>query len=60
MPKFYCDYCECYLTHDSPSVRKAHCAGHKHKTSVRLYYEGKFYKFNVIFSCLTTSVEIDQ
>ncbi|VEL33251.1 unnamed protein product [Protopolystoma xenopodis] len=25
MPKYYCDYCEAFLTHDSPSVRKTHC-----------------------------------
>ncbi|CAG8652064.1 13518_t:CDS:2 [Cetraspora pellucida] len=24
MPKYYCDYCDVYLTHDSSSVRKAH------------------------------------
>uniref|UniRef100_A0A0K0EER8 Matrin-type domain-containing protein n=1 Tax=Strongyloides stercoralis TaxID=6248 RepID=A0A0K0EER8_STRER len=24
MPKYYCDYCDAYLTHDSPSVRKTH------------------------------------
>ncbi|XP_068961779.1 U1 small nuclear ribonucleoprotein C-like [Petaurus breviceps papuanus] len=36
MLKFYCDYCETYLTHDSPSVRKTHCSGRKHKESVRL------------------------
>jgi len=40
MPKFFCDYCDCYLTHDSPSVRKAHCSGRKHKDNVRSYYEG--------------------
>ncbi|XP_053451907.1 U1 small nuclear ribonucleoprotein C-like [Nycticebus coucang] len=27
MPKFYCDYRDTYLTHDSPSVRKTHCSG---------------------------------
>ncbi|KAM5290661.1 LOW QUALITY PROTEIN: U1 small nuclear ribonucleoprotein C-like [Glossophaga mutica] len=31
MPKFYCDYCDTYLTHDSPSVRKTHCSGRKHR-----------------------------
>uniref|UniRef100_T1JIP4 Matrin-type domain-containing protein n=1 Tax=Strigamia maritima TaxID=126957 RepID=T1JIP4_STRMM len=30
MPKYYCDYCNTYLTHDSPSVRKTHCSGGKH------------------------------
>lgn len=38
MPKYYCDYCDTYLTHDSPSVRKTHNGGKKHKDSVRLYY----------------------
>ena len=39
MPKFYCDYCDTYLTHDSPSVRKTHCQGRKHKENVRDYYQ---------------------
>ena len=38
MPKYYCDYCDTYLTHDSPSVRKTHNGGRKHKEAVRLYY----------------------
>ncbi|XP_012092354.1 U1 small nuclear ribonucleoprotein C isoform X2 [Jatropha curcas] len=39
MPRYYCDYCDTYLTHDSPSVRKQHNAGYKHKTNVRNYYQ---------------------
>ncbi|XKL65249.1 hypothetical protein PGB90_008669 [Kerria lacca] len=39
MPKYYCDYCDTYLTHDSPSVRKTHCQGRKHKDNVRFYYQ---------------------
>ena len=39
MPKYYCDYCDTYLTHDSPSVRKTHCAGRKHKENVKFYYQ---------------------
>jgi U1 small nuclear ribonucleoprotein C len=35
MPKFYCDYCDMYLTHYSPSVRKTHCNGRKHKENVK-------------------------
>ena len=35
MPKFYCDYCDMNLTHDSPSVRKTHCSGLKHKENVK-------------------------
>lgn len=38
MPRYYCDYCDTYLTHDSPSVRKQHNAGYKHKANVRSYY----------------------
>ncbi|KAM8803702.1 LOW QUALITY PROTEIN: U1 small nuclear ribonucleoprotein C-like [Rhynchonycteris naso] len=37
MPKFYCDYCNTHLTHDSPSVRKTHCSGRKHKENVKDY-----------------------
>ncbi|KAK1426713.1 hypothetical protein QVD17_15392 [Tagetes erecta] len=36
---YYCDYCDTYLTHDSPSVRKQHNAGYKHKGNVRTYYQ---------------------
>ncbi|CAF0887233.1 unnamed protein product [Rotaria sordida] len=39
MPKYYCDYCDTFLTHDSPSVRKTHCQGRKHKENVRDYYQ---------------------
>ncbi|ESO03546.1 hypothetical protein HELRODRAFT_111980 [Helobdella robusta] len=39
MPKYYCDYCDTYLTHDSPSVRKTHCGGRKHKENVCTYYQ---------------------
>jgi len=38
MPKYYCDYCDVFLTHDSPSVRKSHNNGWKHKAAVRTYY----------------------
>ena len=39
MPKYYCDYCDTFLTHDSPSVRKTHNNGRKHKEGVRLFYQ---------------------
>ncbi|KAK0400470.1 hypothetical protein QR680_015264 [Steinernema hermaphroditum] len=39
MPKYYCDYCDVFLTHDSPSVRKTHNGGRKHKENVRFYYQ---------------------
>lgn len=38
MPKYYCDYCDTYLTHDSPSVRRSHNEGYKHKMAVKAYY----------------------
>jgi len=38
MPKYFCDYCDTYLTHDSPSVRKTHNNGRKHKDNVKFYY----------------------
>ncbi|KAL1917740.1 uncharacterized protein VTP21DRAFT_3574 [Calcarisporiella thermophila] len=38
MPKYYCDYCDIFLTHDSPSVRKSHNHGKKHLENVRNYY----------------------
>ncbi|KAI8077839.1 U1 zinc finger-domain-containing protein [Halteromyces radiatus] len=39
MPKYYCEYCDVFLTHDSPSVRKGHNAGKNHILNVRQYYE---------------------
>jgi U1 small nuclear ribonucleoprotein C len=39
MPKFFCDYCDVYLTHDSMSVRKAHNSGRNHLRNVQAYYE---------------------
>ncbi|CAK0785943.1 hypothetical protein CVIRNUC_009156 [Coccomyxa viridis] len=38
MTRYYCDYCDTYLTHDSPVVRKQHNTGYKHKANVRNYY----------------------
>ncbi|KAF6255846.1 U1 zinc finger-domain-containing protein [Scenedesmus sp. NREL 46B-D3] len=38
MPRFYCDFCDAYLTHDSPAVRSQHNSGYKHKANVRNYY----------------------
>ncbi|KAJ2003442.1 U1 small nuclear ribonucleoprotein C [Coemansia thaxteri] len=38
MPKYYCDYCDIFLTHDSRSVRKAHNTGWKHIGQVADYY----------------------
>ncbi|KAI8801208.1 U1 zinc finger-domain-containing protein [Cladochytrium replicatum] len=39
MPKYYCDYCDIFLTHDSPSVRKSHNSGWRHKAQVQNYYQ---------------------
>ncbi|KAM7463023.1 hypothetical protein LguiA_031144 [Lonicera macranthoides] len=52
MPRYYCDYCDTYLTHDSPSVRKQHNAGYKHKANVREYYQS--------FEQQQTQILIDQ
>lgn len=38
MVRYYCDYCDTYLTHDSVVVRKQHNSGFKHKANVRNYY----------------------
>eukprot|EP00158_Paraphelidium_tribonemae_P000551 Partr_v1_DN22791_c0_g1_i1_m37923 putative Component of the U1 snRNP, which is essential for recognition of the pre-mRNA 5' splice-site and the subsequent assembly of the spliceosome. U1-C is directly involved in initial 5' splice-site recognition for both constitutive and regulated alternative splicing. The interaction with the 5' splice-site seems to precede base-pairing between the pre-mRNA and the U1 snRNA len=40
MPKYYCDYCDIYLTHDSLAVRRAHNDGWKHQGQVKEYYAG--------------------
>ncbi|KAK9471283.1 U1 zinc finger-domain-containing protein [Dipodascopsis tothii] len=39
MPKYYCDYCEVFLTHDSISVRRAHNSGRNHIKNVIDYYQ---------------------
>jgi U1 small nuclear ribonucleoprotein C len=39
MPKYFCDYCDVYLTHDSMSVRKAHNNGRNHLRNVVDYYQ---------------------
>lgn len=38
MPKFYCEYCGIYLTHSSPSGRRQHAEGKKHKQNQVNYY----------------------
>ena len=38
MPRYYCDYCDIFLTHDSMKARKDHVAGYKHREQVRNYY----------------------
>ncbi|PVH14659.1 uncharacterized protein CXQ87_002806 [Candidozyma duobushaemuli] len=41
MPKYYCDYCKIYLTHDTMSVRKSHLQGKTHIKKYCAYYEEK-------------------
>ncbi|XP_063933626.1 U1 small nuclear ribonucleoprotein C-like [Zophobas morio] len=38
MPKYYCDYCDAVLQHDSESGRRTHNQGRKHKENVRQWY----------------------
>lgn len=38
MPKFYCEYCDIYLTHDSIRARRDHKQGWKHVQNVKNYY----------------------
>lgn len=38
MPRYYCEYCDCKLTHDSPAVRKQHNQGYKHRDNMIAYY----------------------
>ena len=37
-PRFFCDFCDSDLTHDSENARKQHHDGFKHKANVRNYY----------------------
>lgn len=41
MPKYYCDYCKSYLTHDTMSVRKSHLLGKNHIRYYCNYFEQK-------------------
>ncbi|ODV94621.1 hypothetical protein PACTADRAFT_85854 [Pachysolen tannophilus NRRL Y-2460] len=47
MPKYYCEYCRSYLTHDSMSVRKSHLMGKNHLKYYCDYYEREAKKSNV-------------
>ena len=38
MPKYYCDYCNIYLTHDTVKVRRDHNSGWKHALQVKLHF----------------------
>lgn len=41
MPRYYCDYCHSYLTHDTLSVRKSHLIGKNHVKLTADYYDNK-------------------
>jgi hypothetical protein len=41
MPKYYCDYCKIFLTHDSPRARRDHNSGWRHALNVKNYYMGR-------------------
>lgn len=36
MPRYYCDYCDAYLTHDSMAGRQQHMRGQQHSARRRL------------------------
>ena len=38
MPKYYCDYCDIYLSDDSKKTRRKHCQGRNHLANIRHYY----------------------
>ena len=46
MPKYYCDYCDVFLTHDSQAGRKQHNHGRRHQENVRQFY-AQFLAHNV-------------
>jgi U1 small nuclear ribonucleoprotein C len=42
MPRYYCDYCDSYLTHDSPLGRQQHYRGNRHREKFKEWYS-QFY-----------------
>jgi U1 small nuclear ribonucleoprotein C len=38
MPKYYCEYCNIYLTHDALHVRRDHNKGWKHIKNVQTHF----------------------
>eukprot|EP01035_Chromulina_nebulosa_P063191 gene63191-86441_t len=42
MPRFYCDYCDAYLTHDSMTGRQQHMRGWKHRENFRNHYQSLY------------------
>ena len=58
MPKFYCEYCGIYLTHSSPSGRRQHAAGKRHKQYKVDYYRNiKIMMEDEIRARMTTTVK---
>ena len=39
MPRYFCDYCQTYLTHDSPSGRQQHMRGKQHRDRFKAWFE---------------------
>lgn len=39
MPRYYCDYCKIYLTHDSATGRKQHLRGRQHRDKWKAWYD---------------------
>lgn len=46
MPKYYCDYCDAYLTHDSAAGRAQHIRGWKHVSAFKAYYANLYPQWN--------------
>ena len=45
MPRYFCDYCDAYLTHDSAPGRQQHIRGWKHRDAFKLHYQKYFPQF---------------
>jgi hypothetical protein len=39
MTRYFCDYCDAYLTHKSASARAQHERGAKHREAFKAYYQ---------------------
>ncbi len=42
MGRYFCDYCDTFLTHDSEAGRQQHNRGWRHRENFRAYYK-QFY-----------------
>ena len=54
--RYYCEYCDIYLTSLSASIRKQHNKGKNHKRNVQQYY-GQFMKPNIINAILNPVIQ---